>query len=149
MTSRLLLVQWMKSVHSFVDLEEDRAIGEVGVEGVFVHERSGEELGWEADIFGTRKWGAEVEVGDVGGHEVGIVRDNRVKKNFDDVEVGGARRHVTRVVNFVTASGAADTAHPHTHLHFFAHLGVVVRCVGQTIARLVVTVDGLDRVRVS
>jgi hypothetical protein len=103
-------------VHAFVDLEENGPIGEVGMKGVFLHECCREELGWKADILRARKWGSKVEVGDVGGHEVGIVGDDRVEKDFDNVEVSSARGHVTGVLDFVATCCAADATHPHTHL---------------------------------
>jgi hypothetical protein len=55
-----------------------------------------------------RDWGAEIEVGEVGGAKIGILRHHRVQGNVDSSEGGNVSRGRTGGGETVTARGAAN-----------------------------------------
>jgi hypothetical protein len=70
-----------------------------------------DDLETNADVLVPLHWRAEVEVLDVDGHTTGAfkqaIRGDGVDEDFDNLNVGGARGYVPRVVYAVTACSAA------------------------------------------
>ena len=108
-----------QTIHGLIDAKDDEPLAvptganegkerEMGKDcgGVGVNVNSNElTLGYR-----ERDWGAEIEVGEVGGAKIGILRHHRVQANVDGSEGGnvGRSRERTGGGETVTSRGAAN-----------------------------------------
>jgi hypothetical protein len=106
-----------QTIHGLIDAKDDEPLAvptganegkerETGKDcgGVGVNVNSNElTLGYR-----ERDWGAEIEVGEVGGAKIGILRHHRVQGNVDSSEGGNVSRGRTGGGETVTARGAAN-----------------------------------------
>lgn len=97
-----------EAIHTFVDLEEDVAVVDVGAKVVFSEGKVGQVLEGDTDVLSGVKGGAEVEVVDVKGTPVAVIRDDRVEQDFDERHGSSASCGGTIVITAIATVSAAD-----------------------------------------